>query len=290
MLVEKLGKLLEARYGTGLEIKNILSHENVVRDNWVQKTSYWVGEQLHIPLRKNNAVLGTAVVTKAKNLSEEAQRNIADLVQFILEPEAYNANLKTVINNLEHQTNFSEKETSSDSNVFTLFRSNSPPDEFEESDLEEPIESNAFITSAIHLFSQNLQSRIKIAHAVHELSQRWIFVFYTDIREEIKSVEDIKQMGQTTIFIPNLVDLTLTEQKILGEYLNSEIQLAQEPLILIGSNYKFSEITEAMSLHESLKSDLLGFYLDIDTIFLSDPDMNYQKILDILDLMFLKEI
>lgn len=285
MLVEKLGKILEARYGTGLEIKNILSLEQQVH-----KTSYWVGEQLHIPLRKNNAVLGTAVVTKAKNLSEEAQRNIADLVQFILEPQAYNKNLQTTIENLENNSEKKFKSNSENILNITDYQKKSEADLFEVQEDEEEAYSEGLITAVIHLYSRLYTNKIKIAHALHDVTKRWIFVHYKDIRQEIRAVEDLKGMGQTTIFVPDILDLSLTEQKVIGAYLNSQPSVDQQPLVLIGSSFQFSQIIETPAIHESLKQDLLGFYFDVDTMLLSDPNMNYQKTLDILELMFCREL
>lgn len=286
MLVDKLGKILEARYGTGLEIKNILSLEQQVH-----KKSYWVGEQLHIPLRKNNTVLGTAVVTKAKKLSEEAQRNIADLVQFILEPQAYNKNLQTTIENLENDSVKKFKSNSENILNITDYQKKVETDlfEFQESEEEESY-GEGLITAVIHLYSRLYTNKIKIAHALHDVTKRWIFVHYRDIRQEIRSVEDLKSMGQTTIFIPDILDLSLTEQKIIGNYLNSQPEVDQQPLMLIGSSFQFSQIIETPAIHESLKQDLLGFYFDVDTMLLSDSSMNYQKILDILELMFCREL
>lgn len=286
MLVEKLGKLLEARYGTGLEIKNILSLENnkPVQSN----SSYWVGEQLHIPLRKNNAVLGTAVITKAKNLSEDAQRNIADLVQFIMEPAAYNQSLQNMVNNLEHTTT-GESEKDSSNNIYHLnnYKKVSEDEDYEEINAL-GVMGNGFITPVVHLYSKSYDNKLKVAHALHELSQRWIFAHFQDVKDEIHTLKDLKDMGQATLFIPDVLQLSLTEQKLIGQYLNSDPNVETDPLILIGSQFQFSEITQTPAVHESLKPDLLGFYLDIDTAILSHPNMSYQKMTDILELMFLK--
>lgn len=259
--IVKLKTILMSRYGMGLEVRRVVD----LNKNSRGVDSYLVGEQLHIPLRMEDNVLGTAVIPEAKALNSQARGDIADLVRMILEPTMYNWFLDTKEQNLN--------------SIISL--KHSTGDNFEIVDLSSENDKPAFITQVIHIQSQNAETRHKAAVEIHNFSERWAMIPFSDVSDQLQTADDVKQMGMISLFVPDIIQLSMREQKVLATYLEDDRE-NDGPLLLLGSGCTSTEIADTSALIEEIKPDLIGCCFDLDRL-----PYGLSNIEEVLEMLFL---
>ncbi|MNJ91201.1 hypothetical protein D3C87_88480 [compost metagenome] len=276
--VDRLKEILASRYGKGLQIRQLMDLNEMDAD----ANLFRRGHDLHIPLKVNGAFLGTAVVPSADDLDEEKQTSIAQLVRMVLEPAMYRWYLEQRENNLQEIN----KANLTLDNV-RLFGEEPLPDIDEllksEEALEEYLDKSELISHLIHLEGVSENTNKKVALQLHEMTSRWAFVPFNDIKGQLHSSADISKLGEMTIFIERVEDLNDAEQELLLEYLEEE-RSPSEPLIVTSSRLKLSDLGRL----ETLKGHLMD-EISVNNFEVDRAPLTSQGLKEVLELFFLKD-
>lgn len=273
--VNRLKQILANRYGKGLHIRQLLDlSENHAQDLFTR------GNDLHIPIRVNSAFLGTAIVPSARDLDEEKRHGIAQLVRMVLEPAMYKWYLETRESNLTKIT----RAQLDLSNVRLFGEKPLPSFESDEMELNESpgTAESELNTSLIHLEGSNETINKKVALALHDLTTRWAFVPFNDIKGQLHSAQDISKMGAMTIFVENVEDLNSAEQELLMEYI-SEHQYFEGPLVITSSLRELNELSQG-HLEPKFVKEMSANCFEVDRAPLTN-----QGLKEVLELFFMKD-
>jgi hypothetical protein len=266
----KTSQLIQDKYGKKIEFRFLTVIES-------EQPFYSNGDDLVVPLKSRHKYLGDVVIQRAATMSVDEKMELTDLIQFLIEPQAYNLHLKSIENSLAFEPkNEQIIEHVVDTNVISIFgkfdsRENAL-------DFNEEPEKRKTISNILHLKSKSALLRQKVASQLHEISGSPFFIRMQDISKSIHSVSDLKNLAGSTIFIENILQLTSSEIEIVADFAkdNQGIELQ----FLIGSDLTDKEIA-SLPCHEQLKKDLLGFLFEIDKVPASQQT---QK--EVLELLF----
>lgn len=260
---KKAAELVREKYGKTLSYRamKLLGEQGKFIEN---PGFYSNGEDLIIPLKIKNLNLGDVVVDRGTYLDSDQKNEIVDLVRFLIEPKIYNIQLKQSEENLIKSSTRSLRLVDSHIEIVDLFNSEKL--------------GKKTLSQVILLKSHIELTRNKVALKIHEMAGQNMFVHFNDISSAVKNINDFKSLGDTTIYIDNIQDLSVEELNLVSSYL----QIGDEngPLILVGSDLSLDSISQ-QDWPEYLKKDLVGFYFDIDRVPLAQ-----QTNAEILELLF----
>lgn len=275
--VGRLKQILESRYGKGLQIRQLMDLAELRSEE-----AFTRGRDLHIPIQVNGALLGTAVVPSADDLNAEKRQGVTQLVRMVLEPAMYKWYLDQKESNLV-EINRAQL------NLENIRLFGEPPPPSMDSLLNEHLEllcdespASELISHLIHLEGRSENTNKKVALQLHELTGRWAFVPFNDIKGQLHSAMDIAKMGAMTIFVEKVEDLNPSEQELLLEYIAEE-RASDEPLILTSSTKKLDALTNT-----ELSSNLID-EISVNCFEVDRAPLNTQSLKDILELFFLKD-
>lgn len=275
--IDRLKDILASRYGKELQIRQLMN----LSDTGVStKDPYVRGLDFHIPLSVNEDFLGTAVIPTASEMDSESKQAMTQLVRMVLEPALYRWHLEQRENNLlavsKAQVNVENLQ---------LFGEELPDISEMEKDLRDLVQSEEaeLLTQIIHLEGASETKNKKIALQMHEMTSRWAFVPFNDIKGQLHSTEDISKLGAMTVFIEKIEALNDPEQELLLEYL-SEDRSADEPLFISCSQLSLNEL----SALENLKPNLMD-ELSINTFEVDRAPLTKEGLKEVLELFFLKD-
>ncbi len=271
----KTSQLIQDKYGKKIEYKFLTVIEP-------KQSFYSKGDDLVVPLKSHQRYLGDVIVQRGATMSVDEKMELTDLIQFLIEPQAYNMHLKSIENTaVQKQTDLIEiKSTSGVSeNVISIFGQPNEPVYILD---DTPAETKKTISNILHLKSKNAELRHKVAMQIHEISGSAFFVQMKDIAKSIHSVSDLAGLSGSTIYVENILHLTSTEIQIIADYANDHQQI--ELQFLIGSDLTDKEIS-SLPCHEQLQKDLLGFLFEIDKV---PPNQQFrgQIYKEVLELLF----
>lgn len=259
------------RYGKSLVVRRLMDMGDCHQTDCFTK-----GNDLHIPINVNGALLGTAIVSSARELDLESRDNMTQLIRMVLEPAMYNWYLEQKESNLAEitRTNFAPE------NV-RIFGDNAPADDELIYDTEID-EDNILISHLIHLQGPSENKNKKIALLLHEITRRWAFVPFNDIKGQIHSTQDISKMGSMTIFIENVEKLNPSEQELIEEYLCEE-RFQDEPLIITTSMLNLEALSKT-----TLRTHILD-ELSINLFEVEKAPLDPHNLKEVLELFYLKD-
>lgn len=274
--VNRLKQLLASRYGKGLQIRQLMDLAELTSEE-----SFTRGHDLHIPIRVNGAILGTAVVPSADDLSSEKRQGVAQLVRMVLEPAMYKWYLDQKEANLLEIT-----KANLDLDNVRIFGEDPMPsiDDIISDNLDVLNESPAteLLSHLIHLEGRSENTNKKVALQLQEITGRWAFVPFNDIKAQLHSAQDISKMGGMTIFVENVENLNPSEQELLMDYIAEE-RSEDEPLIVTSSLKSLDELSRG-SLAGKLADELSVNCFEVDRAPLST-----QGLKEVLELFFMKD-
>lgn len=276
--VSRLKHLVETRYGKDLVIRQLMD----LSDMQSHEDTYLRGKDFHVPIKVNGALMGTAIVPGAEDLNAEKRQGVTQLIRMVLEPALYKWHLEQKESNLVEisKANFETENL----HVF----GDEPMPSIDEilKDTSEDLAkglSQELLSHLIHLEGQTSTTNKKVALQLHELTGRWAFVPFNDIKGQLHSSFDIAKMGEMTIFIENIESLNAAEQELLLEYLSEE-HLPDEPLIITSSSLNL----ESLASVESLSSKLLD-EASVNCFEVDRAPLTTQGLKEVLELFFMKD-
>lgn len=262
----KATDLIKEKYGKSLSYRGIklLSEDG---KSVVEEIYYSNGDDLVIPLRAKNHVLGDVIVSRGSLLDAQQKSEVVDLIKFLVEPKLYSIQLKKSEEALMSSNRRSLAVVRDETSIEDLFE-------------DEEIIKRQTLSQVILLKSHTELNRNRVALKVHEMTERNLFVHLSDIKASLKSKEDLASLSDITVYIADVEMIDAGTMELLKEYLSAATE--NGPLFLIGSSLSMEAIQQK-NWPESLKRDLSGFYFDIDRVPLSQQTSE-----DILDLLFFK--
>jgi len=260
----KLKDILQERYGMGLQVKFMqeVSSLSFTEDGFLQACG-----DLHIPIQVDDKLLATAVLEKGGELQVVEQETVSQLVRLFLEPELFNWYVQQMSHNM--------KSVSSDAspNIVSLH---------EAFDVEESEYTDSeFSANVVFLEAQNPQLIPRLSHNIHEVSQHWAFLQFSDIQNEIQSVADIKTLGALTLVIDDILQVSPAHQQILNDYLSTS-SVTDEPLWIIGCASRLEDLEEQNMLHPGLATILKAHRLEVERLP-KDPKLLQESLEIILE-------
>ncbi len=240
----KLKNIVHTRYGKGLRVSFMqeVSSLNIEEDGYLPFRG-----DLHIPIQVNHQYLATAIVEKGADLGETDQETLSQLVRLFLEPEMFNWYVAQATHN-------SKTEITKDVvSIFEPFKV----------DTEKVANRSANNLICLEAEIPNLIPRL--AQNIHEVSQRWAFLRFSDIQSQIQSVEDLKSLGSLTLLIEDILQLSPEHQKIVHEAAFNA-NPSEEPLFLVGCTSTIESLESQNMLHEGLAKIMKINRLEIERL------------------------
>lgn len=252
--VQKLKSILHSRYGKVLSISTMTE----VTDNAIEAQSFQVmGTELQIPICVNNKFFATASIPEAGNMSADEQLAVSYLVRMILEPTFYNMYLSRISENAQ---SFSELDIEEDSNVVSLFNNM-----MSDTDNEDGSEAMSIASSIICIQSHNPYMIQKTASEIHEISNRWAMLRYSEIQSNVQTAQDLKDMGAITLVIEDILQMDPAMQSSMAQILKTTSQ-SQDPLFVIGISGSLKDLQDQGMINEDLAKMLSAHVLDVDRV------------------------
>lgn len=246
--VLRLKEILQNRYGTGLRVDRMIEASSIVLTSQAPSL---VGGALRIPISFKGEYLATAYVEKASQLTELDQIRVTDLVQMVLEPLFYKWHVDTV---------------EARAPMIEILNSDKVVPLFKHIDLSEDEETRRSISSFIlFLHSKNPFLVNKVAMQIHDITNNWALLRWTDIRSEVKNSWDIINLGGVTLFVEDILMLSFEEQQMI-EQAAAATDVSNPPLILIGANSELKDLTSPLMVEEKLLRKLKDHVLEVDRL------------------------
>lgn len=249
--VKKLQGIIHRRYGKVISIKAVRSA--LVQESDSDAGSL-IGTTLHIPIQVHSHYFATALVHEATSLTAEEQLAISYMIKMVLEPEFYNWYLEQAAHNAQ---NAKQSE-----NVISIFK----PYDLYHHDLEsideqdEPAEEKL-----ICLESSNPHLIPRLSYEIHELSGKWAFLKFSDIQDQVKSIQDIMDLGDLTLLVEDVLNLSPFHRTLIQSYIESG-NLENKPLILIGATSKIESLESQEVLTPSFARLLIANRLETERL------------------------
>jgi hypothetical protein len=275
--VNRLRQMIAERYGKNLQIRQLMDLTGIN----LEQDSFTRGQDLHIPIKVNGAVLGTAVVPSADDLNDKGRQGITQLVRMVLEPAMYKwyldqkeANLVEINKahvELDNVRLFGEEQLPSIDDILS-----ENPEVLNEGPEAE------LVSHLIHLEGMSPTTNKKVALTLHEITGRWAFVPFNDIKNQLHSAQDIAKMGAMTIFVEKIEALNEPEQELLIDYISEE-RYSDEPIIITSSELKMDQ------LGKSGLSGKLHDEISVNCFEVDKAPLTSQGLKEVLELFFMKD-
>lgn len=260
--INKLRSIIKSRFGKGLEISRLTDLKSVgpASDFFFKNTD------LFIPIVQEETYLGTAIVPDAKEIDDRNLHSISTLVKMTLIPVLYSQFQALQESNL--LASGTEMNSVSEVDDFGINRSESRGD-------------SEIISHVIHLNGIK-EIVFKVAHQIHELDSRWAFLPYENVKNEFRSLQTIRNLGNITVFIEDVLALSLEEQKLIADYKGiSSSRSSDEPLIVIGSQADLKDL----AAHPGIVSEML-YVMNEQTFEVNRAPLTYSKLKEAVEILF----
>lgn len=224
------------------------------------------GNSLLISVMANDHYLATAIVPQAEEIPETDRLAITHLVKMVLEPEFYS----WYLDQMTHNSLLSHLTTDNIVSIHTPFDLRETF--FSETQLDAEIEhhsSAALIpddgTSVLFLEARSPSQIQKVAIDIHEVSERWAYLRFQDVKDQIQSVQDLMGLGSLTLFVEDILNIGAFHREIIADYLKNN-HSNEEPLLLIGSATSFADLQAHDMLHPDLAHILESHRLEVERL------------------------
>lgn len=238
--MQRLQGILQSRYGKSLEVRYII---DAAAMNWNGSEANLNGRDLVIPIELHGVFLGMARVPAASDLPKTSLQAITEVVRLILEPSLYSRYLDNRAAEL-HKQDFigDDQELHLAGHAASVTKNTN--------------------SAAVLLVSENPNTLARVARVMHEDSERWAFLSYSDMKCHLGSVEEIKALGKASIFVEDLLLMSPTELEVLTQYLECA-DVSLEPMIIIGSTRDFEQIQKTGHYAPELVKILAPYVADL---------------------------
>ncbi|PWU19164.1 MAG: hypothetical protein C5B49_06170 [Bdellovibrio sp.] len=264
--IQRLSEILRVRYGKDLEVRHIV---DASLDNWERPEPMISNGDLMIPIRTNSIFLGVARITSASGLSKESIAEISDLVNMVLEPVLYDRYLAAQISNLALSAELNYGLASKGSQGLGPELAGGPVQDGDVRGGETPDGSTANEEgmvqppSTVLLFSSSSHRLDRMSLMLHEQTDHWAFLRYSDMNFSFGSVHDLRALGRLTLFVEDLLQISPDDWVILKDFLLG-IGNSAQPMIILGSFQTPQELRASGKIDPEILDLVAPFTVDID--------------------------
>lgn len=119
--------------------------------------------------------------------------------------------------------------------------------------------------------SERAQDIHKMAMELHSHSHRFAFLEYAALSRNCRlNLSELKQLGSVSLFIPNILDLSLEEQTVLAALVRENS--LQRPLLMVGAPVAYSELRGEPQIHLEFLALLSRAYIKLTRPFAEYKD------------------
>lgn len=233
--VSRLKSLIESRYGKKMAVQTMADITSITRNDM---TYYQVGTDLKIPITNETRYLATAVIEDGSTMKADDKMSVGHLVKMVLEPLFYDFYLER------------QRENSTMLNEWAL-------------PTMEAINETTGQLIALQATNPNLIP--KIGMELHDLKQKWAFLRFSDIAQNVENTADLIGLGDITLLIEDILLLTPAQRQLIIQYSQS-VHVGAQPLILIGVTSKISELAKNELIDKQMSALLQANCLDLDRL------------------------
>lgn len=261
---KRTSQFIQDKYGKKIEFRFISETKG-------DELVFLKGDDLVVTLKHKQESLGNVVVRHGSMLSQEEQTEAADLIQFLIGPQAYSSFLQLKLSKPES--------TEQEENVINLFSLNSV--EIEDAEVYEiDSEEKELLSKFIHIKAKSRLTRHKIAMKLHEMTGSIVFLRLQDIAPENEKINMEMDLTDTALFIEDIKDLGPNQLKLLEKLAKNK---SKNSVVLVGSELDEQAI-QKLDCAQDLKNDLIGMMYDADRV----PAVQ-QASTEVLELLFFKQ-
>lgn len=276
--VVRLRQLVMQRFGKTFRVSPLLDLKNVDTEEPFTR----LGSDLHIPIIVDHNFLSTVIVQEVDDLESKEYQALSSLVKMVMDPlfqSWYLEHQKNLIE-LEIEKPYLSSPNQKMADLIPIHREDFLRDVSFASDFaEEPSQQEA--ARVIMLQSINPQMLMRAANQIHEMTHRWAFVPFRDIRSQIMDVYDLRQMGAMTLFVPDILQLEVNDLRILKEFIMQD-KSSDDPLLILGSSSSLDDLRKNLIVDADLHRELSEVHVEIDRVPLS-----YGTLKEVLDLLLI---
>ncbi len=218
-----------------------------------------VQEPLCIPFDYRIAKLGLWGLRSQSRLRLPDIKEIADTFSCVLGSINDLQDRRHRLQGLQKQLEGTQKD--SPSNVIPLRRSvplNSSP--FSNMDQRWEMRLDCLIES------RQIAEIHKMALELHSQGNRYAFIEYRNLNRTTRlSLLDLLSLGQITLFIPSILDLTLAEQGILKRLIH--LESLERPLVIAGTTLPFGDLRLEPAVHPEFLQLIARAYIKLTRPF-----------------------
>jgi hypothetical protein len=247
--VEQLKGILRSRYGKDLKVSFLMDITSIAVTAQSPPNS---GGDLRILIAPQGEFLAEACIENGTALSLEDQDSASMLVKMVLEPAIQNWKRKV------EDTSLYTIDSTKFENVFPIWGES--PD-FQSDSLQ----TKSLSTNILFLEGQKPFLFEKVALEIHDLSQRWASLRYSDIRSQVSSVKDLHELGTVTVVIEDLTALNLEEQNLIADFIE-DANITEDPLLLITSNVSANSLGSNPLIHPRLLPIIKRAVLEVERL------------------------
>ncbi len=228
--IERLKVILRDRYGKSLEV-SFLNDSGLADPEGASSVREG---SLKIPIWSEGRFLALASISEITSVPESSREAITEVVKLILEPTLHR---------------WFRQQTDVNNNVLMPFQRVGNIHLVQDQVFE--TKESHDLSPVVLITSTNPNRIHRIATLAHEMIGRWAFVGWRDICPQIKSVQDISEMGAMTLFIEDVLTLTEFEKELLSEWALVSNE-ATDPALILGSTMPWHQLLEQNILPVSL--------------------------------------
>lgn len=225
----RLQSLVFEKYGRQLEMVNRMEVE--LEDSDFMVPMDWHGDNF-----------ATAVIRGGAELSKGEQSQIEDLVRMLIEP--------LIVSEMIHSDRTPAPQVS---NVVPLF----PGIEIR---IPQKEASTALV---VGIETRNQTLAFQTAVDVHEFVGSWALLSFSDIESRIKTLNDLVDLGRSTLYVPEISELTQHQRELLAEFIKSPLR--RETVIIVSSQAPYLELETKGLVEAELAQALQVNLLRLDT-------------------------
>lgn len=232
---------------------------------------------VYYPIFSQKLLIGIARVSRPETLEDKDLSALESIIRAVFESRIESVaairKLEFIENNLENLNQKSQPEPTRD-NVISLKK-------FQKNEYPLPNKSiNAPFNFPFLIEAKNADDLFKMAHEIHTRSQRFLFIQLQDLDPSaLATVNSLRSLGETTIYVKEVSELTFTQQaQIYAYYTSSRDKMG--PQFVVGSTSSIGELKKNTQVMPELLSHLMIGYLRMTHPFKSYKDK------DILEFFF----
>jgi len=248
--VQQLKGMLDSRYGKGLKVNFMMDVTSIAV---TAQSPSWVGGDLRILITSpDGEFLAEAFLMGGAELSIEDQDSAESLIKLVLE---------SAILNWKRRNRTPAVAQLKTDNVVSININQSLDQSLEQESLQTQFTS----TGVIFLQSRNPALFPKVISEIHELTQRWACLRYVDIRTQVQTVDDLRELGAVTLVIGEILNLSPSEQDLLARYIQSS-NSETEPLLVMTSSTTLTELMALSLISEKTAETLKKCMIDVERL------------------------